>query len=138
MNRRERLRGPPAVSRRNARARDANKHHLDIRTEDDTTRLLAKYTSDVGLQTALKWTGGDALKLAKSVLDKLKIGDPQKALEMVRLSEKLPGADGEKGVDSVVSWNHIMDFYMCKGSTREAFRVFNEVSVAWRRFLFIA
>lgn len=132
MGRRERLRGPGPVSLRNLRAKESNKHHLDITKPDDTTKVLSKYTSDTGLQTELKWTGGDALKLAKSVLDKLKAGAPVKALEMVRLSEKMPGADGSKGVDSVVSWNHIMDYNMSKGFTREAFKVFNEASYLLR------
>ncbi|KAF7509192.1 hypothetical protein GJ744_008252 [Endocarpon pusillum] len=126
MNKRERL-GPGPVTLRNLRAKESNKHHLDIRKLDDTTKVLSKHTSDTGLQTELKWTGGDALKLAQAVLDKLKAGIPLKALEMVRLSEKMPGADGSKGVDSVVSWNHIMDYYMSKSLTHEAFKVFNEM-----------
>lgn len=130
MSKSERIHGPGPTSRRNIRAKEVNKHHLDIRKEDDTTNLLSKYTADEGLRTELRWTGGDALKLAKSVLDKLKAGDPLNALEMVRLSEKLPGADEKKGVDSVVSWNHVMDYYMSKSLTREAFKVFNEVSAA--------
>ena len=133
MSKTERLKGPGPLSLRNLRAKETNKHHLDIRQPDDTTKVLSKYTSDIGLQTELKWTGGDALKLAKSVLDKLKAGDPSKALEMLRLSEKMPGADGSKGVDSVVSWNHVMDYYMSKSLTREAFRVFNEASYLLRR-----
>ncbi|ERF69516.1 hypothetical protein EPUS_01845 [Endocarpon pusillum Z07020] len=133
MSRSERIRGPGPVSLRNLRAKEFNKHHLDIRKPDDTTKVLSKYTSDTGLQTELKWTGGDALKLAQAVLDKLKAGIPLQALEMVRLSEKIPGADGSKGVDSVVSWNHIMDYYMSKSLTREAFKVFNEASSMKKR-----
>lgn len=120
------------ISRRDDRAREANKHLLDIRKDGDTGDSLSKYTADKSLRTELRWTGGDALKLAKSVLDKLMAEDPQRALEMVRLSEKIPGAEGKKGVGSVVSWNHIMDYYMSKSSTREAFKVFNEVSAIRR------
>ncbi len=127
MSKKERLKGKGSVSLRDLRAKATNKHHLSIGTPDETSKILSKYTYDIGLQTELKWTGGDALKLAQSVLDKLKVGDPSKALEMVRLSEKIPGADGSKGVDSVVSWNHIMDYYMSKSLTRDAFKVFNEV-----------
>jgi hypothetical protein len=112
------------------RARENNKHHLNIAKDDNIHKTLSRYSSDAGLRTALSWTGGDALKLAKSVLDKLKAGDPLKALELVRLSEKLPSADGKKGIDSIVSWNHIMDYFMVKHLTREAFKTFNEVGVA--------
>jgi pentatricopeptide repeat protein len=130
MSRGERIHGPSVVSRRNMRAREVNRHHLDVEKQNDGRNLLSKYTSDQGLQTELNWTGGDALKLATSVLNKLRAYDPLGALEMVRLSEKLPGAEGKKGVESVVSWNHIMDYYMSKSLTREAFKVFNEVSAA--------
>jgi pentatricopeptide repeat protein len=129
-SKRERLRGPGIVSRRNMRAKENNRHLLNITKDDDTHKTLSKYSTDPGLRTELSWTGGDALKLAKSVLDKLKAGDPLKALDLVRLSEKLQGADGKKGVDSVVSWNHIMDYFMSQKSTREAFKVFNEVGDA--------
>lgn len=127
LKRSEYLNGPSALTRRNIRARLANKHHLDIEKEDDPGAPMMKYPSNKALAAELRWTGGDALKLAKSVLTKLKAGDPQSALEMVRLSEKMPVAGGDKGVDSVVSWNHVMDYFMSKGSTREAFKVFNEV-----------
>lgn len=119
--------GGLTFKRRNDRAREKNKVHLDIRKEGEDYNHFSKYTSNKALQTDLKWTGGDALKLAKSVLDKLKAEDTQSALEMVRLSEKFSDGDGQKGVDSIVSWNHIMDYYMSKGVTREAFKVFNEV-----------
>lgn len=119
--------GSVAVKRRNDRAREHNKMHLDIKKEGEEYNFLSKYTTNKALQTELKWTGGDALKLAKSVLDKLKAEDTQSALEMVRLSEKLSDVNGQKGVDSVVSWNHIMDYHMSKSMTREAFKVFNEV-----------
>lgn len=127
MNKSAHVRGPSAVSRRNSQAKAANKYHLDVRSADDTTALIMRYTSDKALATELRWTGGDALKLAKSVLDKLRAGDHLAALEMIRLSEKIPAAGGHKGVDSIVSWNHVMDYFMSKGLTREAFKVFNEV-----------
>ena len=97
------------VTLRNARAKEVNRHHLDIRKDDDASSLLWNSKVDKSLQTELKWTGGDALKLAQSVLDKLKMRDPQRALELVRASEKIIVAGVHKGVDSVVSWNHIMD-----------------------------
>jgi len=115
------------------RARENNKHHLTITKDDDIHKALSRYSRDAGLRTELSWTGGDALKLAKSVLDRLKAGDPVKALELVRLSEKLPGADGKTGVDSIVSWNHIMDYFMVMHSTWEAFKTFNEVGTARSR-----
>jgi pentatricopeptide repeat protein len=127
MKKRDALGKFSSVKRRNDRARAANKHLLDVPKEGGDESFLSKYTQGQGLQTELKWTGGDALKLAQSVLDKLKAGDVQKALEMVRLSEKLSDVQGKKGVDSVVSWNHVMDYYMSKSLTREAFKVFNEV-----------
>ncbi len=137
-SKREALGAQSVVTRRNDRAREANKHHLDIQKDDDASTSLSKYTSDRSLQTELKWTGGDALKLARSVLNKLKADDPQKALEMVRLSEKIPDVEGKQGVDSVVSWNHVMDYHMSKASTREAFKVFNEVRALGLRLLRMA
>jgi pentatricopeptide repeat protein len=122
--------GPGKVTIRDARAREINKHHLDIEEDDDGSSLRWSSKVEKSLQIELKWTGGDALKLAQSVLDRLKGRDPQRALELVRASEKMIIAGIHKGVDSVVSWNHIMDYYMSQNSTGDAFRVFNEV----RRF----
>jgi pentatricopeptide repeat protein len=125
-NARER-RKPSAITRRNARAKEANAHILNITKDEDANSALWSSTVDKALQNELKWTGGDAVKLAASVLEKLKNGKPLRALELVRASEKMPDAEGQKEVDNVVSWNHVMDYYMSTGYTREAFKVFNEV-----------
>lgn len=66
----------------------------------------------------------DPLKLAHRVIEILREGQLQEALALVRASEK--NNDG-KGVESVVSWNHIIDWTMGQGSPDEAWKVFNEV-----------
>lgn len=66
----------------------------------------------------------DPLKLAQSVVEKLRESQLQEALALVRASEK--SNDG-KGVENIVSWNHIIDWTMGQGSPEEAWKVFNEV-----------
>lgn len=63
----------------------------------------------------------DPLKLASTVLGRLRLGDVQGALELVRASDR------EK-VENVVSWNHIMDYAMSVQDVKGALKVYNEVS----------
>lgn len=121
--------GPSRTSRRNARAREGNRHHLDIQKGEDENDPVWVANLDQALQTELRWTGGDALKLAQTVLDKLKVDDPLRALQLIRESEKMPDGAGKKRADSVVSWNHVMDYFMSKSMTKTAFKIFNEVRI---------
>ena len=123
----ETRRGPSRVLRKNAKAKENNKRHLDIQKDEDGNDPAWVADIDQALQTELRWTGGDALKLAKTVLNKLKVDDPLRALQLIRASEKMPNTAEKKRVDSVVSWNHVMDYFMSKSMTRTAFKMFNEV-----------
>jgi hypothetical protein len=120
---------PSVVQRRNDIARAANKHHLDIEPEPSAPEpQLSTVPSNRALQIELRWTGGDAVKLANVVLEKLKREDPSGALDIIRMSEKMPGpTPSQQGVDSVVSWNHVIDYFMHKRHPIQAFKVFNEV-----------
>lgn len=66
----------------------------------------------------------DPLKLAETVVTKLKNDDFNGAIELVRASEK---ALNGMPVDNVVSWNHIIDWLMSQNSPSVAWKVFNEV-----------
>ena len=65
----------------------------------------------------------DPLKLAKTVLSRLRISDVSGAVALVRASDR------EK-VENVVSWNHIMDYEMSFQNVKGALKVYNEVSGA--------
>ena len=120
---------PSAVNRRDAQAREANKHQLGITKAGESTPAISPLDRkiDQALRIEIGYVGRDALKLANAVLGKLKADDAARALELVRASEKLAAMEGRNNINSVVSWNHIMDYYMSKALTREAFKVFNEV-----------
>ncbi|OAP60277.1 hypothetical protein AYL99_05279 [Fonsecaea erecta] len=66
----------------------------------------------------------DPLKLAQGVVEKLRDHNLQAALELVRASERTQNG---KGVDNVVSWNHIIDWLMGQESPGEAWKVYNEM-----------
>ncbi|KIY00859.1 uncharacterized protein Z520_03525 [Fonsecaea multimorphosa CBS 102226] len=66
----------------------------------------------------------DPLKLAQGVVEKLRDHNLQEALGLVRASER---AHDGKGVDNVVSWNHIIDWLMGQKSPGEAWKVYNEM-----------
>jgi pentatricopeptide repeat protein len=66
----------------------------------------------------------DPLKLAQSVVEKLRDHQLDEALALVRASEK--SRDGE-AVENIVSWNHIIDWLMSQDSPGEAWKVYNEM-----------
>ncbi|EXJ58252.1 hypothetical protein A1O7_05677 [Cladophialophora yegresii CBS 114405] len=66
----------------------------------------------------------DPLKLAQGILEKLRDHQLDEALELVRASEK--SLDG-KGVENIVSWNHIIDWLMSQDSPGEAWKIYNEM-----------
>lgn len=118
-NNARRRNGPLPGEVRDVLARENNRKHLSI---EDTS--ISGST-----QFQLQWLQ-DPLKLANAVVDRLRIGADQSALELIRGSEKTIYVAGEKKggtVDNVVSWNHVMEYYMHKGDTREALKVYNEL-----------
>jgi len=71
----------------------------------------------------------DPLKLAETVVEKLRASRLDDALALVRASEK--SREGMP-VDNIVSWNHIIDYLMSKDSPNMAWKVYNEVqSLHW-------
>jgi len=65
----------------------------------------------------------DPLRLAQAVQSRLKIGDVDGALEIVRVSDQFK-------IENTVSWNHIVDYLMSYQRAKEALKVYNEVSCA--------
>ncbi|EKG20040.1 hypothetical protein MPH_02671 [Macrophomina phaseolina MS6] len=66
------------------------------------------------------WFGEDPLQLAESVREKLaKGGDEAKTIDLVRFASK--------SMECVVSWNHLIDHYMAKGSVKQALKLYNEM-----------
>lgn len=115
----KRRNGPLPGDVRDVLAREHNRRHLLIQEESVSSST----------QFQLQWLQ-DPLKLANAVMDRLRIGADQDALELIRGSEKTGRVDGEnKGrlVENVVSWNRIMEYYMYKGDIREALKVYNEM-----------
>ena len=111
--------GPLPGEVRDVLARENNRKHL----------LIESNPTSGSTQFQLQWLQ-DPLKLANAVLDRLRIGADQSALELIRGSEKQIHMEGEKQgrhLDNVVSWNHVMEYFMHKGDTREALKVYNEM-----------
>lgn len=73
----------------------------------------------------------DRLKLANEVLRLLQNDMLHKALDLCRASER--SINGAPPVDSVVSWNHVIDWLMMRKDTAQAWKVFNEVRKSIRR-----
>jgi pentatricopeptide repeat protein len=118
-NNSRRRNGPLPGEVRDLLARENNRKHLSI--EDNQTSASTQFQ--------LQWLE-DPLKLANAVVDRLRVGADQSALELIRGSEKQIYIDGEKQgrqIENVVSWNHVMEYYMHKGDTREALKVYNEM-----------
>jgi hypothetical protein len=110
-------RGPSKVARRNFLARERNRSALELGEHGgpDQSPLSVRAKEQYAVQF-LK----DPLKLASAVLGRLRIGDVNGAVELVRASDR------EK-VENVVSWNHIMDYEMNFQNVKGALRVYNEV-----------
>lgn len=93
--------------------------------EHNRTRLLSG--SGGHLNTAMKLESQflvDPLKLAQSVVEKLRKSDLDAALTLVRASEK--ALDGNP-VENTVSWNHIIDWLMSQEQPSAAWKIYNEV-----------
>ena len=119
---REVRKGPSAVARRDASARQRNKsvYLSDDPPSDQVPRSGPAHEKYVA--QFLK----DPLKLAQTVLERLRMKDVAGALSAVKASDR------EK-VENGVSWNHIMDYEMNYHNVKGAIKVYNEVSGIVRR-----
>lgn len=61
----------------------------------------------------------DPLRLAENTTSLLKNGEYEKAIEMVRLASR--------NTSCTVSWNHLIDYYMNRGETQKATKLYYEV-----------
>lgn len=70
------------------------------------------------LERELVWLQ-DPLKLAENTISLLKDNRSEKAIHIVRMASKKASC--------VVSWNHLIDYEMSKGSVQKAVKIYNEV-----------
>jgi hypothetical protein len=112
--------GPSASTRRNNRARERNGSILDLEPSASTTGDPRSGESKE--KYALQFLK-DPLKLASTVLDRLRGGDVSGALALVRASDREMTSS-----ENIVSWNHVMDYEMSYENVKGALKVYNEVS----------
>ena len=86
--------------------------------EENTTIGELSERQKTHLRAELKYLT-DPLKLANHIHHVLQNDNVEKALALVRLSNR--------AVANIVSWNHILDWNMKKGKTQVAFSVYNEM-----------
>ncbi len=77
-----------------------------------------RWTQKGRLEKELVWLQ-DPLKLAENTVSLLKDNKSEKAIEIVRMASK--------NVSCSVSWNHLIDYEMSKGSVHKAIKIYNEV-----------
>lgn len=70
------------------------------------------------LEKELVWLQ-DPLKLAENTISLLKDNKSEKAIDIVRMASK--------NISCSVSWNHLIDYEMSKGSIHKAIKIYNEV-----------
>ncbi|KAL8900708.1 MAG: hypothetical protein Q9207_005560 [Kuettlingeria erythrocarpa] len=70
------------------------------------------------LEKELVWLQ-DPLKLAENTIGLLKENKSEKAIDIVRMASK--------NVPCSVSWNHLIDYEMSKGSIQKAIKIYNEM-----------
>lgn len=68
----------------------------------------------------------DPLKLAQAVGEKLRKGQFDVALNLVRESDKGVGVS-RASIDNTVSWNHLIDWLMQQKQPNDAWKIYNEV-----------
>ena len=105
------------MARRDASARQRNK---SVYLSDDPPSDQAPRSGPAHEKYVAQFLK-DPLKLAQTVLERLRMKDVTGALSMVKASDR------EK-VENGVSWNHIMDYEMNYQNVRGAMKVYNEVS----------
>lgn len=111
--------------------RDLQKEKDEVARIHNRTRLLKPSS---GSSTPSKYEESiltDRLKLATEVLRLLKKDQMVNALALCRASER--SINGAPPIDSVVSWNHVIDWLMMRQDTSQAWKVFNEVRKSTRR-----
>ncbi|OCT51234.1 hypothetical protein CLCR_07990 [Cladophialophora carrionii] len=115
----------PKVRPSNPRSRFNTRHAEAV--ENNRLKRLEPDAREKYLKRAMRQESKylvDPLKLAQGVVEKLRDHQFDEALELVRASEK--SRDG-KGVENIVSWNHIIDWLMSQDSPGEAWKVYNEM-----------
>ncbi|KIX02854.1 uncharacterized protein Z518_08797 [Rhinocladiella mackenziei CBS 650.93] len=112
------LKKPGLTAERFSRDADAREQNRTQRLTDSARANLEKAMEKESQYLV------DPLKLAQSVVEKLRNSEFEAALSLVRASEK--ARDGMP-VDNVVSWNHIMDWLMSQGSPSKAWKVYHEM-----------
>ncbi|KAI4185399.1 MAG: hypothetical protein LQ346_005901 [Caloplaca aetnensis] len=70
------------------------------------------------LEKELVWLQ-DPLKLAENTISLLKDNKSEKAIDIVRMASK--------NISCSVSWNHLIDYEMSKGSIHKAIKIYNEM-----------
>ena len=109
LSKRVKERGPSKVDRRNALARERNSQLLSVDVDsppasaETEAALIAnpKFNSD---RYQLQFLN-DPLQLAQATLARLRRGDVEGSLRLVRHSDK-------SSIPNIVAWNHIIDYQM--------------------------
>lgn len=113
----------PAKSLARKAKREALKDKDELARRHNRERLLKSPASRSKIEESIL---SDRVQLASEVLNLLKKDQLVKALSLCRLSER--SINGAPPIDSVVSWNHVIDWLMLKDDIAQAWKVFNEVS----------
>ena len=106
-------------------ARDRQLQKDEIARTHNRSRLVGSSSQATSIYA-------DRVRLADAVLDKLKAEKLLDALAIVRASNV--SIDGDRPIDSTVSWNHIIDWLMLKSDPKQAWQVFNEVYITRNGF----
>ena len=86
--------------------------------DDGGQRTSSSAASERHLKLELKYLQ-DKVKLAEHVHYTLRCDKPEKALDLCRLASRQQ--------DAVVSWNHVVNWYMQKGKVDDALKIYNEM-----------
>ena len=108
------------VDRRNVLARENNEKHLAV--PDYEKKLEAKAMKEAPFLV-------DPMRLADEVQRNLKNDNFDKAIALVRASEKQGLKDGKPAgsVNNIVSWNHLCDWCMAQRDPKTALKTYNEM-----------
>ena len=88
---------------------------------DNHVKLHTSVYPRAALEAELRYLN-DPLKLAKNTLDLVRNDEYLKALDLVRLASR--------NMPCIVSWNHIIDYFMSKSKVAAAVKTYNEVGSA--------
>ena len=112
---------PSSTTLRDTRARERNRSLLVPQSTNHEVVPIPSRSTRIELEFLR-----DPLKLAQTVLEKLRSNDALGAVELVRASEKVPGGmTGTSG--NLVSWNHLIDWHGHNGDMAGAAKLYNEM-----------